>query len=134
MNRWSYICTAEVVDPSPLTRCSLTVGFVTSMMPLARTNSLLGNSSVLRTIGLLLIGASLGILGLLLFRPGSRVPAATTPTDGSSTASPRKSIVALGSLQPRDGIIQISSPLVGYQIKSVLVQEGQTVKAGDSLV
>lgn len=107
------------------------------MMPLTRTNSLTDNASVLRTTLILLIGVSLGILGMVLFPPRTRGPAEDATGDGTTNAagaSPRKSIVALGSLQPRDGIIQISSPLVGYQIKSILVQEGQSVKAGDALV
>jgi ABC exporter DevB family membrane fusion protein len=53
---------------------------------------------------------------------------------GNPAAAPRRSAVALGTLEPRDGVVQISSPLVGCQIKRVLVQDGQLVKAGDVLV
>jgi HlyD family secretion protein len=42
--------------------------------------------------------------------------------------------VALGTLEPRDGIVQISSALVGYRIKQVRVQDGQLVKAEELLI
>ena len=75
---------------------------------------------------------------MLVLRPGTPLPAngntAIEGTSSDSGSTPRRSIVALGTLQPRDGIIQISSPLVGYHVKQVLVQEGQSVKAGDALV
>lgn len=64
---------------------------------------------------------------------GSRVTSSVPSTSGPNGVAPR-AVVALGTLEPRDGIVQISSPLVGYQIQQVHVQEGQLVQAGDLLI
>ena len=101
------------------------------------------DATVLRTLGIFLIGLALGIGGMVVLRsgPGSGPVA----SDGSELASnsdapadsdlpPRHSVVALGTLEPRDGIVQISSALTGYQIKQVHVQDGQLVKAGAVLI
>ena len=102
--------------------------------------------SVLRTTGIFLIGLAFGIGGVVALRPdtGSRETNGLSSESrmfGSGAAQgtatglpPRRSIVALGTLEPRDGIVQISSALVGYQIRQVLVKDGQLVKAGDLLV
>ena len=81
---------------------------------------------------------------MLVFHSGRNTDA--TVTDGPEAASdseaspaasalPRRfSLVALGTLEPQDGIVQISSALTGYQIKQVHVQDGQLVKAGEVLI
>jgi HlyD family secretion protein len=45
----------------------------------------------------------------------------------------RHAIRALGTIEPRDGIIAVASPLIGYQIREVPIREGDQVAAGDLL-
>jgi ABC exporter DevB family membrane fusion protein len=54
---------------------------------------------------------------------------------GTATgAAARRSITALGTLEPRAGVIAVTSAMVGCQITAVNVQDGQFVKPGDVLV
>src|SRR5438105_3338044 len=65
---------------------------------------------------------------------GSR-PNGTRDLDGpAAEATTKRSVFALGTLEPRDGPVLVSSPLAGYQIRRLLVREGQSVKAGDPLI
>jgi HlyD family secretion protein len=99
-------------------------------------------SPVVRIAALLLIGIALGVGGMLAFRSDASGRGTADGNLGTGFGSsaprsgllPRRSIAALGTLQPRGGVVQISSPLVGYQIKQVLVQDGQLVKTGELLV
>jgi ABC exporter DevB family membrane fusion protein len=99
---------------------------------------------VLRVVAIFLMGLAFGVGGAIAYRsyadaderrPTSGEPIATAANPPSSSASrPRRSVVALGTLEPRDGIVQISSALVGYQVKQVRVKDGQLVQLGDVLV
>lgn len=53
--------------------------------------------------------------------------------EGSQVATPRDRVVALGRVEPKDGVISISCP-IGDRIGSIEVTEGQKVKKGDVLV
>lgn len=96
-----------------------------------------------RACAIFVLGLAFGMLGMLVFRglsadehdasnSQSRTTAERFPT--ASASSQRRSVVALGTIEPRDGIVQISSPLVGYPVTQVRVQDGQAVKPGDVLV
>lgn len=81
-------------------------------------------------------GLALGVGGVVAYRAGwgKNGPAAGAgiPT---STAFPstESSIVALGRLEPADGILDVGSPLVGKQIGEIRVSEGDRVAADDVL-
>src|SRR5262245_50879825 len=109
-----------------------------SMMRLLRSIFPKDNSStVLRIAAIFSIGLALGVGAMLLLRSdlgGDSNENATDTADSSGAEPARRSIVALGTLEPRDGVVQIGSALTGYQIKQVLVQDGQLVKAGDLLI
>jgi HlyD family secretion protein len=42
--------------------------------------------------------------------------------------------MALGTLEPGNGIIHISSPMIGFRIQKVVAGEGQSVKPGEVLI
>jgi HlyD family secretion protein len=97
-----------------------------------------------RVVAIFLFGLASGVGGVVAYHsyaggdgPASSAdkPAATDEKSGTSAgSSPRRSVIALGTLEPRDGVVQISSPLIGYQVKQVVVQDGQLVHQGDVLV
>jgi ABC exporter DevB family membrane fusion protein len=95
-------------------------------------------SIVLRVVAIFLMGLALGVGGALAYRSDANGSSSTRGEPGKtgsiSGMQPRRSVMALGTLEPRDGIVQISSALVGYQVKQVRVQDGQLVKPGDVLV
>jgi ABC exporter DevB family membrane fusion protein len=101
--------------------------------------------NILRTSVIFLIGLALGIGAMLAFRTDSRRDShgsrdgerASSVNDSSQPnlgLPSRQSIAALGTIEPRDGILQISSALVGYRIERVYVQDGQLVKADQLLI
>jgi len=59
---------------------------------------------------------------------------ATAPVAGAGAAPEKRSVFALGTLEPRDGIIQLTSPLAGTRVQKVNVSDGQQVEAGDVLL
>jgi ABC exporter DevB family membrane fusion protein len=104
-------------------------------------------TNMLRGFIVLLVGATLGGAGVLLFGSLWADPSQdnlvhpfgnTTDTSHQALASDRPqgrhSIMALGTIEARDGIILISSPLLGYPIKQVHVVEGQSVQPGQLLI
>jgi HlyD family secretion protein len=95
-----------------------------------------------RALGILLVGAVIGAIAVLAYqrdwRSSSDSPESNTtpPTSNapSQTEPSRRSVMALGTLEPGNGIVQISSPMIGFHIQKVVVEEGQSVKAGDVLI
>lgn len=98
----------------------------------------------MRVVGLLLAGIAVGTfvtLGaqwvLRGSRPGRNDSANGTPApvrSRTSAAPAKRSIIAQGTLEPREGPISIGSPLTGYQVQRMSVEEGQLVKEGDVLL
>ena len=98
----------------------------------------------MRVAGVLLAGLVLGVIVTLVAqrtfsRSGSNGQdgSRTKAVDGRSRpANPptRRSIVALGTLEPREGPISIGSALAGYQIREIRVVEGQSINEGDLLI
>jgi multidrug resistance efflux pump len=101
----------------------------------------------MRILAIFVLGLIIGVGGALTFRQseggGRSASTDESPADGDdgSEFSPpasglreRQAIVALGTLEPRDGIVQISSPLIGYHVKEVRARDGQLVKPGAVLV
>jgi HlyD family secretion protein len=95
-----------------------------------------------RTVAIFVIGLALGIAVVLMFRGDSGADfdssdheqIVSDPSKPGASRLPPHSLVALGTLEPADGIVQISSALTGYRIKQVLVQDGQVVKADEVLI
>ena len=92
-----------------------------------------------RFLTIFLLGICAGVGGLFAYQAffGAEHPLAgggRAPAPAAGPTLQRKSVVALGTIEPRDGIVQIGSPLTGCRIKHVRVQEGQLVKAGEVLV
>jgi len=46
----------------------------------------------------------------------------------------RTSVVALGALEPKEGIVNVASPLAGHRIETIAAQPGVQFKPGDLLV
>ncbi len=105
---------------------------------------------MLRVCVIFLAGLAVGAVTTLAFRARSGSGALSTPADGPAKSrpggndagkpgsigrlSPRQAVAAIGTIEPREGIVQISSPLVGFQIQHIHVKEGQPVQAGDLLI
>jgi ABC exporter DevB family membrane fusion protein len=89
---------------------------------------------VLRAAGILLFGLAIGVgatfLALHLLSSPSGEP---TPSRPAAKAA-KRSVVAQGTLEPRSGPVLIGSSLVGYQIRKVMVKEGDVVTQGQTLV
>jgi HlyD family secretion protein len=99
---------------------------------------------VLRLVGLVVLGIAVGVALTLGFQFGFARPAPSGSTTSSSTSpdgrrppsrsSAKRSVVALGTLEPRHGSVMIGSPLTGFRIRKIPVREGQSVNQGDLLV
>lgn len=99
---------------------------------------------MLRVVAIFLIGLIVGV-GVTFAYRGLAPTAPTTPAGDNPThsgnssttgqaAQIRRSVVALGTLEPRYGVVLVGSALVGYPIREVRVKEGQYVQAGDVLI
>jgi ABC exporter DevB family membrane fusion protein len=96
------------------------------------------HTATLRNFGVFLIGLAAGIAGMTIWHPSADNDVASTDPATNPLAlvgqASRRSVVALGTIEPRDGVVQIGSPLVGYRIQQVLAVEGQAVKEGELLI
>lgn len=96
----------------------------------------------MRIVGLLFLGVAAGALLTLGLRPGGNQAGTAVgestafgqSEQSSSVRAAKRSVVALGTIEPRHGTVSVGSPLTGYQIQKIAVQEGQVVKAGDLLI
>lgn len=70
--------------------------------------------------------------GLLAWGISQSIPAKSQTPTTQTTPPPAKQIVALGRLEPADGIIKLSAPLAldGDRVKELRVQEGSKIRAG----
>ena len=87
----------------------------------------------MRVLGLLLAGAAVGALAMWAYQGGRR----ETVVDGGPAGRDvvdKRSVFAIGTLEPRGGPVLVTSPLVGTQIREVLVREGQVVERGQELL
>jgi ABC exporter DevB family membrane fusion protein len=66
--------------------------------------------------------------------PGGRHPQQSAPTSSRREAPTKRSVFALGTLEPRGGAVLVTSPLVATPIRDVQVKEGQLVRRGETLV
>lgn len=64
---------------------------------------------------------------------GCRGKAAPSNPGASDSSYPRRTVTALGRIEPGEGVLSVVGP-PGDRVERVLVQEGQTVKAGEQLV
>ena len=95
-----------------------------------------------RLVGLLLLGMALGALATWAFQVGYRGPPPTSadegaPRDGRQPpreAPTKRTVHALGTLEPKGGAVLVTSPLIGTPVLEVLVREGQVVKPGERLI
>src|SRR5262245_26134758 len=88
----------------------------------------------MRMLGLLLLGGVIGALAMWAYQGGNgeRNPAPGGPANGA--VADKRSVFAIGTLEPRGGPVLVTSPLVGTQIREVLVREGQIVEPGMALI
>lgn len=98
--------------------------------------------TLVRSVGLLLLGIALGAGAMWAYHVGFPATSAA-PSEASSQTndrpppreSPTKKVVfALGTLEPRGGAVLVTSSLVGTEIRAVLAREGQFVEQGDLLI
>jgi ABC exporter DevB family membrane fusion protein len=89
----------------------------------------------------LLLGIGLGAAGVWLYQANWRTVATEELDDGANGAASepeqppaKRAVFALGTLQPRDGSVLITSPSVGTLIQAVPVREGQSIEAGEILI
>jgi ABC exporter DevB family membrane fusion protein len=98
----------------------------------------------MRIAAIFLTGLALGAAGALVVRSnadgggvqppdGARLVAGAT-SEKSAGLARRRAVMALGTIEPRDGIVQIGTALVGFQVQHVRVKDGQFVNPGDVLV
>jgi len=93
-------------------------------------------SAVARAAGLLLLGLVLGVAATLVYQFSFNA-STVSPHDvlkPELTANAKRSVFALGTLEPRHGPVMVGTPLAGAQIKDVLVKEGEEVAEGKALV
>jgi HlyD family secretion protein len=64
---------------------------------------------------------------------GCRGKAASTKSGASDSSFPRRTVTALGKIEPGEGVLSVVGP-PGDRVERVLVKEGQAVKAGEQLV
>ena len=103
---------------------------------------------VFKTVASFVVGLLMGVGGALAYnwqmshavrtetpvadeRAGDRGPAERRLGSGSGV---RPTVVALGTLEPKGGIIHVASPLAGYRIEKIEGEEGVSVQQGDLLV
>ncbi len=92
-----------------------------------------------RALGILLLGSVLGAAATWAFQSEMRgaAPRATEQAEGGTAAREgvaKRSVFALGTLEPRGGPVLVTSALVGTAIREVLVREGQTVQRDEPLI
>ena len=88
-----------------------------------------------RVVPVLLIGVSVGTAAVIAFQQLTTPPSAleSSPTDGGGKAD-REAIIAIGTIEPKAGMLDISSSLIGHRIKAVHVNEAQPVEADEILI
>jgi ABC exporter DevB family membrane fusion protein len=88
-----------------------------------------------RVVPVLLIGVSVGAAAVIAFQQLTTPPSAleSSPTDGGGKAD-REAIIAIGTIEPKAGMLDISSSLIGHRIKAVHVNEAQPVEADEILI
>jgi ABC exporter DevB family membrane fusion protein len=103
---------------------------------------------VLKSSLFVLVGLAVGVGGTLAYHYQFAQPPLAAADGGSGqgvdvavTTSPvpqveygRGDVVALGTLEPRGGIINIGSALVGYRVEKVVAGDGAPVKKGSVLI
>jgi ABC exporter DevB family membrane fusion protein len=104
---------------------------------------------VWRLLALLLLGAVLGGAAMWAVQvgygtptrptaerpePGGNQPRQSGPIQSRREAPTKRSVFALGTLEPRGGAVLVTSPLVGTAIREVLAKEGQIVRRGETLI
>ncbi len=88
-----------------------------------------------RVVPVLLVGVALGAAAVITFQQLT-APASTlesVPSDAGGKAS-RSAITALGTIEPKAGVLDISSSLIGHRIRAVHVDEAQPVEANQILI
>ena len=107
-----------------------------------------GIRTVIKTCIVFVVGLILGVGAMTAYQwrqgssgqpvstadPGGRESGTSgSPALSSSSNSPG-AVVALGSIDPHGGIVNVASPLVGHRVQKVNVAEGLLVNKGDLLI
>jgi ABC exporter DevB family membrane fusion protein len=92
-----------------------------------------------RVLGILLLGGVLGAAAAYAFQLRNRPPLPRAAENAESPrtnreAAAKRSVFALGTLEPQGGPILVTSSLVGTPIREVQAREGQAVRRGDVLI
>jgi ABC exporter DevB family membrane fusion protein len=103
---------------------------------------------VIKKLAVFIVGLAVGIgaavsyqmqFGSLPVRPGAAESVSTGTRSAIPVASPATGtgssvVVALGTIEPKGGIINVASPLVGHRIEKINVAEGVPVNMNDVVV
>jgi ABC exporter DevB family membrane fusion protein len=92
---------------------------------------------LLRLVGPLVLGIGLGGLAAWAYFANGHSAAVETASDPPSTggeAPVKRAVFGLGTIQPREGAVLVTSSQVGTLIQTIPIKEGQWVEQGDVLV
>ena len=95
-------------------------------------------------IAILLLGCVLGAAGAWAYQAATRPPPPRPTASGeparlarevpARNVTAKRSVFALGTLEPRGGPLLVTSSLVGTPIREVAAREGQVVRRGETLL
>src|SRR5687767_15814098 len=88
----------------------------------------------MRVLGLLLVGVAVGALAMWAYQGGRRQSPESEGGPAGREVVDKRSVFAIGTLEPRGGPVLVTSPLVGTQVREVLVREGEVVSRGQELL
>ena len=103
---------------------------------------------MIKKLAVFIVGLAVGIgaavsyqlqFGPLTARPGAAAPVSAGaqpagPVAGPATAGGSSVVVALGTIEPKGGIINVASPLIGHRIEKINVAEGGPANMNEVVV
>ena len=83
----------------------------------------------------LLTGVAVGAAALMVFQWSTAPPDLPERSlSGWSRQAAREAITAIGTVEPKEGVLDLRSSLIGHRIKAVPVNEAQNVEANELLI
>ena len=89
---------------------------------------------MVRGLGMLLVGAIVGVVASWAYLGGNRSRPTLAIGPPGQPLVDKRSVFAIGTLEPRGGAVLVTSSLVGTHIREVHVREGQVVEPQQLLV